>query len=363
MRFEPAAWIVALTLLLTGCASGKRGMAKPQSGGESAADEPATPAAKETSSTPAAPQRSYREPCREEASDGADTADETRRRVFETTCGAALWFDGLFGEAQHVAAARSTSGRIEVAALGSEFEGAKVKAKFHLRFQFPNLEQRLHAFFGRDQDDDFVRDRNEGLALRSQFSELESDDRWVAGLGYALPGSYRTRTDIRVGARGSSQPEVFVQGRFRANLAAGERNLWHFRETIFWTNRDGFGATTGFDFDRVPSPMLLFRWGNAATFSEATDGVDWRSALVVYQNLGERRAIAYEAFVRGETEAEVGLREYGARSIFRHPLLGKSWLFGELVVGYSWPQEERDQPREGSATVGVGVELLFGRSP
>ena len=40
--------------------------------------------------------------------------DEAARRVQQTVCGAALWFDGLFGEKGDVVAARSTYGRVEV---------------------------------------------------------------------------------------------------------------------------------------------------------------------------------------------------------------------------------------------------------
>ena len=66
--------------------------------------------------------------------------------------------------------------------------------------------------------------------------------------------------------------------------------------------------------------------------------------------------------MRDETDAEVSLREYGARAIFRQPV-GRPYLFGEMIVGYSWPRERAWQEREGSAMVGIGLELLFGRDP
>jgi hypothetical protein len=289
--------------------------------------------------------------------------EAARRRLYETSCAAALWFDGLFGEQRHVASARNTSGRVEVAALGSEFEGAKLKTRFHVRMKFPNLEERVEAFFGRDESDDFLRDRNEGLALRSQFSQLEDEDEWIAGLGYSLPGSYEQKTDFRIGGRGGRRPKIFTQGRYRRNVVLGDASLFRFRQTVFWTNRDGFGTTTSLDFDHVLGDRRLFRWGSAGTLTQETDGVEWRSALVLYRNLGELRAIAWEAFVRGETQHEVPLREYGARAIYRRPIFGRPYLFGEAVAGYSWPREEVEKDREGSATLGFGVELLFGRDP
>jgi hypothetical protein len=88
----------------------------------------------------------------------------------------------------------------------------------------------------------------------------------------------------------------------------------------------------------------------------------WRSAALAYHNLRGLRAVAGELFLRGSTNADVKLNEYGTRAIYRQPV-GKPYLFGELIVGYTWPRFEKDQPREGSAMLGLGLELLFGREP
>ena len=300
-------------------------------------------------------------PCSGLKGDTEPLLDEARRKLYETLCGAALWFDGLFGERNNVSSARRTSGRLEISGLDSQYEGSKIRVRGNVRVDFPNLDNRLNAFLGRDDQDDFIRDRNEGLALRSQFLRLETNERWLAGLGYVLPGSYKQRTDFRVGGKLGQEPEIFVQGRHRRNWVIDERNLWHFRETLFWTNRDGFGSTTSFDYDHVVKRTLLFRWGNAGTVSEATEGLDWRSAVLLYQNLPRAKAIAYEAFVRGETSNEVPLKEWGARVIYRQQLLHRDWLAGEAVLGYSWPRFELEDAREGSYTFGLGVEILIGK--
>ncbi len=300
-------------------------------------------------------------PCRDSASDAEPLIDEARRKLYETLCGAALWFDGLFGERNNIATARRTSGRFEISGLSSEYEGAKYRTRGNIRFDFPNLDNRFNAFLGRDDRDEFIRDRNEGLALRSQFLRLETNERWLAGLGYSLPGTYKQRTDFRIGGKLGQEPEIFVQGRHRRNWVINEHNLWHFRETLFWTNRDGFGSTTSFDFDHVVNRTLLLRWGTAGTVSEATEGLDWRSAWLLYQNLPRARAIAYEVFIRGETANEVPLKEWGTRVIYRQQLLHRDWLAGEIVTGYSWPRFEREDERKGSYTIGVGVEILVGQ--
>lgn len=301
-------------------------------------------------------------PCRQRSSDDAPAIDDAHRKLYETLCGAALWFDGLFGERNEhaIASARGTSGRFEVSGLYSEYEGSRVRLRGNVRFDFPNFAKRWNAFIGRDDQDDFIRDRSEGLALRSQFLDFSDQNRWLAGLGYSLPGSYKQRTDFRVGGKLGSEPEIFAQGRFRRNFLINDRNLVHFRETLFWTNRDGFGSTTSLDYDHVVKRTMLLRWGNVGTVSESTDGLEWRSAMLLYQSLDNAKALAYEVFVRGETAWEVPLKEYGARTIYRQPLLHRDWLAGEVVLGYSWPRFEIEDERKGSATIGIGLEILVG---
>lgn len=327
-------------------------------------DRPVTPpeaAAAETNPPAAATEPSLREACGEAQPADPSLIDNSRRVLEETFCGATLWFDGLFGD-RDVENARAVSGRVELSAIHTQADGTEPKARLRLKYDLPNLERRVNLFLGRDDSDDFVQGRQEGFAIRSSVFDVETQDRWLAGLGYSPPGRWKDRLDFRVGGRLSSAPEAFVQGRLRRNVFVGDRSVWRLRETVFYENRDGFGSTSSADFDYVlRRRTLLFHWGTVGTISEATDGVDWRTATVLYQNLGSRSALAYELFLRGSTD-DAYVREYGARTIYRRPL-NREWLFGELIGGYTWPRESPDQPRDGSVLFGIGLELLFGRDP
>lgn len=329
-------------------------------------NKPETVPSPETAPSEAAPpatavEPSLRELCREGEPVEQDLLDNSRRMLAETFCGATLWFDGLFGQPD-VENARSVSGRVELSTIYTEADGTEPRARLRLKYDLPNLDRRVNLFLGRDDRDDFVQGRQEGFAIRSSVFGVETDDRWLAGLGYSPPGRWKERLDFRVGGRLSSAPEVFVQSRLRRHVFLGERSVWRLRETVFYENRDGFGSTSSVDFDYVLRRTLLFHWGTVGTVSEATDGLDWRSATVLYQNLGSRSALAYELFLRGSTGADIDVREYGARTVYRRPL-NREWLYGELIGGYTWPRESLDEQREGSALVGFGLEMLFGRNP
>jgi hypothetical protein len=350
MTFAASRIALAALLLSSVVATGCAGRDKPATA-PSEGPPPATPAE----------ERSLRELCRVGPPAEEALLDNSRRILEETFCGATLWFDGLFGEPD-IENARAVSGRVELSTIHTQADGTEPRARLRLKYDLPNLDRRVNLFLGRDDRDDIVQGRQEGFAIRSSVFGVETEDRWLAGLGYSPPGRWKDRLDFRVGGRLSSAPEVFVQGRLRRNVFLGERSVWRLRETVFYENRDGFGSTSSADFDHVLRRALLFRWGTVGTVSEATDGLDWRSATVLYQNLGKRSALAYELFLRGSTGDDVEVREYGARSVYRRPL-NREWLYGELIGGYTWPRESIDEQREGSVLFGFGIELLFGRDP
>lgn len=291
--------------------------------------------------------------------DHDDMLDLTRDQIEEIICRAALWLDGFGGEA-NVLAARRSRGRLETSYYWSEFTGSETRVRFKVRVELPALKERLSAFVGLDNDDDFVRGRSEGFALRSEFPTLDDDDDWLAGLGYGFPTSSRVfKSDLRVGAKRLTDTEVFVQNRFRYLAYSDDVNVVTLREVLFWTNKDGFGSTSGLDWMHVITPELLARWDTVGTVTQESAGLDWRSAAWLYYSLGGEKGLALEVFSRGETRHLVPVREYGLRMLYRHPLFQRR-LYLEFITGYTWPRIDPLVERDGSYGVGVGLQLPFG---
>lgn len=333
------------------------GPSVPTTTAEPATEPPAEPPTDGAEAAPVSPEQ----PCRDWAPLDEKMIDGTRRYLHERLCSTSMWLDGLFGDRRNVEAARGVHGRVETSAAYSEYYGEKFRTRLDVRVNLPNLEERVSAFLGRDDEDQFVRDRSEGFALRTEFPRIEDQDAWLAGLGYSLPGSKRFKADFRVGVRNVRHPRAFAQTRLRYIAYADRNDLVHARLTPFWNTRDGFGITPGVDYSHVLSRTRLLRWSNIGTISERSEDFDWRSALILYQALGGERGIAFESFLRGGLKEDVSVREYGLRTIYRQPLV-RHKLYGELVGGYSWPKSGPGISRDGSYLVGISLEMPFGKT-
>jgi hypothetical protein len=87
--------------------------------------------------------------------------------------------------------------------------------------------------------------------------------------------------------------------------------------------------------------------------------VEWLSSVTLYQNLGEGRALAYQASASGESRRDVSLEDYGFRVIFRRRIF-RDWLYLELRSSVTWPRETSQERRELDPGVGAAVEMQFG---
>jgi len=331
---------------------------------EDGGTEPFAPPASIALNPPVAPRKassSLRELCKQPT--GGDVIDESRRVLAETFCRATLWFDSLFAGVPDTPPPQPVSGRVELAALHSDYDGMIFRGRVRLNYDLPNLQRRVRLFLGREDDAGGTPDPRESFAARAEQFGLAGGEDWLAGFGYSPPGKLGHHVDFQVGARLKSAPEVFAQARYRRNLFIGDHSVWRLREAWFWENRDKFGATTRADFEHVLRSDLLLRWWNIGTVSQATKGLEWYDSLLFYYNLQEGRVLANEIFLHGETDADVPLREYGMRSIFKQQIGSRPYLYGDLILGYSFPREKLDEQRQGSALIGVGIELQFGDLP
>ena len=351
----PWLWLLALAVI------GNAPVAA-QEGAEHASTErePAKQEAAQAGSEPDDPDEP--DPCAAPDLEHDEWVDRVRSAVYRTVCGSAVWFDGFFGEELSFEEGESSYGRLGMSVQWDEFNGVKYRGTFKAKLALPRFENRVNAFVGRYDKEEFVADRPESFSGLPEIFEQQTDQEWLAGFGYNPLRSARSRLDFDAGVDLDTPIEPFVKARYRYNVFADDRSLLRLRQTLFWRNQVGYGTTTIVDLERLISERAHTRWRNIATFSETTEGVDWRSTLTFYHYLGGKRAFAYSVEIDGETDAAMPVKEYGLEALYRQGIR-REWLFLEVRGRVFWPQEEPGGPRETTYGIGVGFEMLFGRHP
>ena len=286
--------------------------------------------------------------------------EEARRRLTITACASSRWLDSLFGDQLRYESYRATSGTVSAGALWNNYDGFDPKLRFRVRLQLPQWDERVSAFAGRVGEEDFIADTEgdfQALPTR-QFGGMQ-DESVLVGLGYSNPQRTGNDFDLGIGVHVRLPLDPYARARYEITRTFAEHYVFRARETLFWQNTEGFGTTTRFNIDRALNDRFLVRWNNTAKFTEHTIGVEWYSEVTLFQSIGARTGLAWQAYVDGATDREVDLNRTGVRLIMRKQLT-PDWLFIELRAGVLWPRFHLFEDREASPEAGIAFEMKFG---
>ena len=298
--------------------------------------------------------------CAGEPLPGAEGIDTVRAGLRRGVCSTARFVDRMFGrENQFSEYEDDTNGRASVTLGWDQQDEFEVDTRFRASVNLPQINERFNATIGRASRDEYVADEigifNPAV---SQFTDDEPAE-WFAGVGYRAHESRDSRFDLGVGIKLESPLNPYANARYRHYFYGRSGVLTTLRTTFFVENDEGFGVTQAVDFDKVLSEEYLLRLSNSVRMSEETDGLRWRIRPALYQAIDYRRAMRYEAYVRGETDGTqpdlYGVAVTHRRSAWR------DWLFIEVGAELFWA----DGPLPAdhcSACVGaaIGFEILFG---
>ena len=299
--------------------------------------------------------------CAQPAAGELSVLQRVRRTLTVTTCASSAWLDGLFGDQIYRDEYHATYGTITTGALWSKYDGFDPRLRFRARLQLPQWDERISAFAGRVGEENYISDTEgdfDALPTR-QFGTLE-DESVLVGLGYSSPERTGNDFDAGVGVRIDLPLDPYARARYEIVRSFADRYVFSVRETVFWQNTEGFGTTTRLNLDRVLSDRYLLRWSTLGKFTEETIGIEWFSQLTLFQSIGQRTGLAYQAQVEGQTDNEVQMTRTAARLIMRRQLT-PDWLILELRGGVSWPRRRVAEEREPSPEIGVAIEMQFGQ--
>lgn len=284
--------------------------------------------------------------------------ESTRHGVEKTVCATARWFDRFFGDKRAPQEQVKSWGRLITSTSWNESDGFEPDVRLRAHVVLPRLESRLQAVFGREEPDTFVKDvPQDETPIPEAF--LDVDREWLTGLEYKPVRGDRHDVSFGGGVRVRSPLDPYVRMRYRYQAFPSDRWLFRSQLTPFWRNSEGFGVSSNLDVDRVVRPTLLLRHGARLSWSEESEGLEWRFGPTLYQHLGDDQAMAYRIEWRGATDADVPLERYGIELVFRQRLY-KDWLHLLVEPRVDWRRESLEDDRHAVPGLGLGFDMRFG---
>ena len=282
--------------------------------------------------------------------------DRSHSYLNERLCAPAVWFDGFFGDPRTLEETpvntffrvRSTLGWDQADSVGG---GLQVKANIAL----PRLSERVRVLVSRDQAAEG--DRLDGAGLD------DLDDKTRLGVRFILSDELVGLTDVDATVRvesGSLNPRV--SARYLMRYDWSDNTLIRGTQTAFWERVGGFGTRSRVDVEFSPNYGRLLRWTTRGTFSEASNGVDWKSVLVGYQQLDGRTALRADAGVIGRTRPTSLAEEVFVSARIRRQWL-RPWLFVELRPEHAWPKASPTAKRRSDWRLKLTFEIQFENNP
>lgn len=291
--------------------------------------------------------------CRDEQGRPESWLDRTHSYLNERLCEPAAWFDGFFGDPR--AEEETPVGsffRVRNSFIWDQTENFGHDIKLSANISLPRLSDRVRLLISRDE-------AIEGDLAQDDARGTDEDEQTRLGLRLLLSDMGRTRFDIdgtvKVNSSGLN-PRVRARGRHTRGLT--EETLARFTQTAFWEREDGFGTISRADWEWLPSRLTLVRLTGRGTFSEATDGVEWRTGLIGFRQLNRRTAIRSELGAFGYTRPSFEAEEVFVNFRFRRSFL-RDWLFYELQPEYAWPLDEDTGKRRGDWRFIFTLEIQF----
>lgn len=290
--------------------------------------------------------------CRDELDRPGSWLDRMHAQMTQRLCEPAAWFDGFFGDERALEETLvGTFFRLRGAVEWDQSEGWSAGGRVRASIELPRVSDRVRLLVSGDED--VTGELSEGA------SSADGDDRTRLGLRFIASARARSQLDfdgtVRVSS-GSLNPRVRARYRYVQGLT--DRTLLRATQIAFWEREDGFGTTSRLEYEWLPDRDRLIRWTGRGTFSEASNGVDWRTSVTAFQQLDLRTALRSEIGAFGQTRPSYETEEYFVAVRLRRQF-ARPWLFFELQPEYAWPLDFETGQRGSDWRFTFTLEIQF----
>jgi hypothetical protein len=280
----------------------------------------------------------------------ATIADKSHRYIANRFNGLAERLDKYFISPRYDLETADTLVRSRTSYYWDEARSDISKVNIRGKLRLPNLEQRFAIIFSGESDEaiDDIRDVNNSLPNNDKGVDLQ----------FLEETQTRHKIALRAGIR--SGVKARLSARYRYTLAINDRWRFRFSEEPLWQDTEGFGLITRFDTGYALTEKSHLRWENRFDFGEKTNGVEWRSNILLRHFLDDKKALTFYLANAGRTRPEYLTRQYAIGSIYRINVYRK-WLFLEFEPAYRWRRDNDLASRDGAATFIARLEILFSK--
>ena len=187
----------------------------------------------------------------------------------------------------------------------------------------------------------------------------DEDAEWLVGIGYRNPDQRENGFDFSAGAKLSSGLNPYAKVAYRHVYVPNAKNLWKSTQTLFWRRDEGYGVSSSLDYIHLLNDRNILTWDAGVKLTDETDQLEWITSTTWHHSFTNRKGVSTRAYVRGESEKEVAIPEFGVTFTHVRPFL-RPWLSVELGVDFRWEREFPNDTYKSATRVGIQFEMLLG---
>ena len=277
------------------------------------------------------------------------------------SCHTFRWVDSWWGD-EYAFDANEVNGWFTLGGEYRDYDGFDGRLRLKVRAPLPNMNRRWDLWLGRFDEEAYISDTmGQGSNFNNTgISDREEDDSWLLGLGHRRPRGNKG-WDWSVGVRLNWPPEPYAKLSYFHSTRPSENTNLRLRQTFFWRGDDhGVGTTSRGDFSWRLSERDMMLWDVSSTWSEDTEGARWFAGQNWYHLRPSGGAYSFRVFIKGETQREVPIRDYGMNLIYRMPFT-RDYIYLSFGPSLTWPRKKFEDEREANLGFGAWIEIEFGQ--
>ncbi|WP_226992256.1 hypothetical protein [Aliiglaciecola lipolytica] len=268
--------------------------------------------------------------------------DSMHKTVSESVLDTAQWFDNFFAN-KNVQEDQKALGevRLRLGWIPRSRELEEIEARLKVRVKLPNLKNRVDLILT-DSDDD-----QEDKIRSSRRSQFNRDDSFNVALRYKARPDSGLSHRIGFGRRF----QYYARSRYRDGFTLTDSLEMRYDASIYYYNRDKFGATLSFTFDYDFSQELLLRYHNRFDYRDRSKDWIWQHSWQGLHQFDDTSAVIYGFYIEGISQPNYRLEEYLVSAKLRKQTK-RNWLFYEIEPFVLWRRDEHF-----SASYGIALRL------